>query len=94
LKNPLSRLIHVDCLLTSFMLKMLNNPPVSCPHVHGRRGISTPEALGKTLFFSLPAAGGSEMLSPSDLRTVDEVHPEKVGYDGKASTVFSTFPGA
>jgi hypothetical protein len=34
------------------------------------------------------------MLSPSDLRTVDEVHPEKVGYDGKASTVFGAFPGA
>jgi hypothetical protein len=60
----------------------------------GKRGVSTPEALGKTLFFSLPEASGSEMLSPSDLRTVDEVHPEKVGYDGKASTVFGAFPGA
>ncbi|GCF10131.1 hypothetical protein KDI_36950 [Dictyobacter arantiisoli] len=28
------------------------------------------------------------------VRTVDEVHPEKVGYDGKASTVFGAFPGA
>lgn len=34
------------------------------------------------------------MFSPSDLRTMDEVHPEKVGYDGKASTVFGAFPGA
>jgi hypothetical protein len=60
----------------------------------GRRGSSTPEAPGKTFFFSLSAAGGSETLSPSDLRTVDEVHPEKVGYDGKTRAVFPTFPGA